>query len=79
MENNRRHFLKSVAGLSTLAASAVPGISSAAKSAAGSGTQIKDIRLSKNKGYVRLVFDMDGLADHSIFALHGPERVVLDI
>ena len=79
MENNRRHFLKSVAGLSTLAASAVPGISSAAKSAAGSVTQVKDIRLSKNKGYVRLVFDLDAIADHSVFALHEPERVVLDI
>lgn len=79
MENNRRKFLKSIAGLSTLAASVVPGISFAAKSAAGSGAQIKNIRLSKNKGYVRLVFDLDGLADHSIFALHAPERVVLDI
>jgi len=79
MENNRRNFLKSVAGLSPLAVSVVPGISSAAKSAAGSVAQVKDIRLSKNKGYVRLVFDLDGIADHSIFALHAPERVVLDI
>ena len=79
MENNRRKFLKSVAGLSTLAASVVPGISSAAKSIAGSGTQIKDIRLSKKEGYVRLVFDLDGIADHSVFSLHAPERVVIDI
>lgn len=79
MENNRRKFLKSVAGLSTLAASAVPGISSAAKSKAGPAAQVKDIRLSKNKGYVRLVFDLDGIADHTVFALHAPERVVLDI
>ena len=78
MENNRRKFLKSVAGLSTLAASAVPGISSA-KSVAGVHTQVKDIRLSKNKGYVRLVFDLDNIAEHSIFSLHAPERVVLDI
>lgn len=79
MENNRRKFLKSVAGLSTLAASVVPGISSAAKSIAGSGAQIKDIRLSKKEGYVRLVFDLDGIADHSVFSLHAPERVVIDI
>jgi N-acetylmuramoyl-L-alanine amidase len=79
MENNRRQFLKSLAGLSGLAASAVPGISSAAKAKTSAGSQIQDIRLSKNKGYVRLVFDLNGIADHSIFALHKPERVVLDI
>ncbi len=76
MENKRRKFLKSLAGLSGLAASAVPGVSAAAKS---SGARVKNIRLSKNKGYVRLVFDLDGLADHSVFALEGPERVVIDI
>ena len=76
MENKRRKFLKSLAGLSGLAASAVPGVSVAAKS---SGAQVKNIRLSKNKGYVRLVFDLDKLADHSVFSLNGPERVVLDI
>jgi len=75
-QNNRRKFLKSIAGLSSLAASAVPGIASAGASA---GTRVQDIRLSKNKGYVRLVFDLDGIADHSIFALHNPERVVLDL
>ena len=78
MENNRRKFLKSFAGLGTLAASVVPGISSASLKT-GSAVQVKDIRLSKNKGYVRLVFDLDGLADHSVFTLHSPERVVLDI
>ena len=76
MENNRRKFLKSLAGLSGLAASVVPGLSVASKASSG---KIKDIRLSKNKGYVRLVFDLDGIANHSIFTLHGPERVVLDI
>jgi len=80
METNRRKFLKSLAGLSGLAASTVPGLTSAAASAGSiPGAQVKDIRLSKNKNYVRLVFDLDGIADHSIFALHNPERVVLDI
>ncbi len=54
----------------------MPGFASAGASA---GTRVQDIRLSKNKGYVRLVFDLDGIADHSIFALHNPERVVLDL
>ena len=76
IESDRRKFLKSLAGLSGLAASAVPGLSSAK---AADGAQIKDIRLSKNKGYVRLVFDLDNIADHSLFALQGPDRVVLDV
>jgi len=76
MEDNRRKFLKSLAGLGGLAATAVPGISTAA---ADTKANIQDIRLSKNKRYVRLVFDLDKLANHSLFSLHDPERVVLDI
>lgn len=80
MAKNRRQFLKNLAGISGLAASTVPGFSSAASSGkVKAGAQIKDIRLANNKGYVRLVFDLDGIADHSIFSLHTPERVVLDI
>jgi N-acetylmuramoyl-L-alanine amidase len=79
MKSDRRQFLKSLAGLSGLAASAVPGLSTARSSAASAKAQIQDIRLAKNKGYVRLVFDLDSIADHSIFTLHNPERVVLDI
>ncbi len=75
MKTDRRKFLKSLAGLSSLAAATVPAISSAGTSKA----QVQDIRLSKNKGYVRLVFDLNGTADHSVFALHKPERVVLDL
>ena len=78
-KNNRRQFLKnlagSVAGMGTLASSAVPGLATAASPA----VKVKDIRLSKNSGYVRLVFDLDDIADHSVFTLNGPERVVLDI
>ena len=76
IESDRRKFLKSLAGLSGLAASAMPGLSSAK---AAAGAQVKDIRLSKNKDYVRFVFDLDSIADHSIFALQGPDRVVLDV
>ena len=76
VESDRRKFLKNLAGLSGLAASAVPGLASAK---AAAGVQVKDIRLSKNKDYVRLVFDLDRIADHSLFALQGPDRVVLDV
>lgn len=79
MENNRRKFLKSLAGLSGLAASAVPNLSTAKSSSAKVVAKIHDLRLSENKGYVRLVFDLDGIADHSIFSLDDPDRVVLDI
>jgi N-acetylmuramoyl-L-alanine amidase len=75
MENNRRKFLKSLAGLSGIAATAMPRIAVSAPKE----TTVKDIRLSKNSGYVRLVFDLDSIAEHSIFTLHDPERVVLDI
>ncbi|MBE9568739.1 MAG: N-acetylmuramoyl-L-alanine amidase [Proteobacteria bacterium] len=79
-ENNRRQFLKSLAGLSGLAASAVPGMAIAKKAAKKAPvTKVRDIRLSKNKTYVRLVFDLDKIAEHSLFSLHTPERVVLDI
>jgi len=77
-ENNRRKFLKSLAGLSTLAVSATPRISAAGGSSRLLAS-IDDIRLSNNKKYVRLVFDLDRLAEHSVFTLHKPERVVLDI
>jgi N-acetylmuramoyl-L-alanine amidase len=75
MGNDRRKFLKSIAGLGTLAASGVPGL----VRAAGEAARINNIRLAKNSGYIRLVFDLDKNAEHSIFTLHDPERVVLDI
>ena len=79
MKTDRRKFLKSLAGLSSLAASVAPGISLAKSSAGTSKAQIQDIRLSKNKGYLRLVFDLNDNAEYSVFALHKPERVVLDL
>ncbi len=75
METDRRKFIKGLAGLSTLAASVLPGVSLANAPTA----KIQDIRLSKNKGYIRVVFDLDAIADHSLFSLHEPERLVLDI
>jgi N-acetylmuramoyl-L-alanine amidase len=76
MQDNRRKFLKSLAGLGGLAGTTLPGFSLAGSKGSA---QVKDIRLSKNKGYVRLVFDLDKNAGHTVFSLHNPERVVLDI
>ena len=54
--------------------SAVPLVARAAKQ-----VSVKDIRLSSQKGYVRLVFDLDRRVDHSIFTLKQPDRIVLDL
>jgi len=76
MENNRRKFLKTLAGLGGVATlSSIPVLAAAATGKTG----ITNIRLSTHSGYVRLVFDLDGPVKHSIFSLHDPERVVLDL
>jgi len=75
MEKNRRQFLRQLAGLGGVATmSAVPFVAKAATE-----THVKDIRLSRHNGYVRLVFDLDKAVDHSIFTLNEPERIVLDL
>lgn len=55
------------------------GVSSFSNAAASTKVRVIGIRLSKNKGYLRLVFDLDKSVQHSIFSLHDPERVVLDL
>lgn len=75
MENNRRKFLRNLAGLGGLASTGLPALASAGEAIA----QVDDIRLATNKGYLRLVFDLDKVASHTVFTLHDPERVVLDI
>lgn len=72
----RRKFLQQLMGIGGAAGlSGVPGLSQASASKA----QVKDIRLSKSDGYVRLVFDMDRSVQHTVFSLHQPERIVLDL
>ena len=76
MGKGRRKFLQQLMGVSGAAGlSGVTGLSHAS----ASKTQIRDIRLSKNDGYVRLVFDLDSSVQHSVFSLHQPERIVLDL
>jgi N-acetylmuramoyl-L-alanine amidase len=75
MEKNRRQFLKHLAGIGGAAtASAVPFVARAARQ-----VSVKDIRLSDHKGYIRLVFDLDKVVDHSVFTLREPDRIVLDL
>lgn len=75
MKKYRRQFLKQLAGLGGMAGAA--GLPTLAHAKAA--VKINDIRLSKNEGYVRLVFDLSGNVDHSLFSLHSPERIVLDL
>jgi N-acetylmuramoyl-L-alanine amidase len=76
MANDRRQFLKTLAGLSgVITLSSVPALAVAG----AEKTAITNIRLSTHKGYIRLVFDLDGPVKHSIFSLHDPERIVLDL
>jgi len=76
MSKSRRKFLKQLVSVSGAAGlSGVTGTSHAS----ASKTLVKDIRLSKNDGYVRLVFDLDKSVRHSVFSLHQPERIVLDL
>lgn len=76
MGKSRRKFLKQLVGVGGVAG--LSGVSTLSR-ASTSKAQIQDIRLSKNEGYVRLVFDLDRSVQHSVFSLHQPERIVLDL
>ena len=76
MGKSRRKFLQQLVGVS--GAAGLSGVTSLSHASAPK-TQIQDIRLAKNDGYVRLVFDMDSSVQHTVFSLHQPERIVLDL
>ncbi len=73
MVNKRRHFMTRLAGLSGFAL--LPSFVKAGDSA----VQVQNIRLSSQDGLTRIVFDLDAPVQHKLFALHDPERVVLDM
>ncbi|MDQ1362489.1 MAG: N-acetylmuramoyl-L-alanine amidase [Pseudomonadota bacterium] len=73
MENKRRNFFTRLLGLSGFAI--LPSFVKAADSA----VHVQSIRLSSQDGVTRLVFDLDSPVQHKLFALHDPERVVLDL
>ncbi|MAF15087.1 MAG: N-acetylmuramoyl-L-alanine amidase [Marinomonas sp.] len=41
--------------------------------------QVKDIRVGEQSGSTRLVFELDSSAEHRMFPLSNPDRIVLDI
>ena len=77
MEKQRRQFLsqltRRLAGVGALAAA--PTLTRAA----GQQTRIENIRISREPSKTRLVFDLDGPVEHSLFSLHKPERLVIDL
>lgn len=79
MKKNRRQFLSGLAGIGGAAGLGAFSPLALAGSSNASGARISNIRLSRHNGYIRLVFDLDGVVDHSIFNLHDPERIVLDL
>ncbi len=42
-------------------------------------TVVKGVRLAASNGVTRVVFDLSDSVEHSIFTLHEPERVVVDL
>lgn len=40
---------------------------------------VKRVRMSEQPDKTRVVFDLSGPVDHSLFVLHNPERIVLDL
>jgi len=77
MEKQRRKFLSQltsrIAGVGALAAAPV------FTQAASSHINVTNIRMSREPAKTRLVFDLDGAVEHSLFTLHKPERLVLDL
>ena len=77
MEKQRRKFLSQltshIAGIGAM--TAVPILAKAADAP----INVKDIRISREPDKTRLVFDLDGPVKHSLFTLHKPERVVIDL
>lgn len=51
------------------------GLSGPAKAA----TEVEGVRLWRAPDHTRLVFDLSAAADHDLFTLDGPERVVIDV
>jgi len=77
MEKQRRKFLSQItgqlAGIGTLAAAPV------LTQAASSYTQVENIRISREPNKTRLVFDLDDSVEYSLFSMHKPERLVIDL
>ena len=66
---NRRQWLRALAALG-LGVTPLPALAR---------TGVHRVRMSVDGETTRLVFDMDGAADYSMFRLPSPERLVVDL
>jgi N-acetylmuramoyl-L-alanine amidase len=72
----RRIFLRRLAGLSASLALLAP----ARQALARAKTALTGVRVSQsNSDHTRVVFDLSGNTDHSLFTLSSPNRVVVDL
>lgn len=71
----RRRFLKRLVAVSgtSLAVSASPLVFAGAGS-----TRVRGVRVAAGNQTTRVVFDLTGSVEHTLFTLHDPERVVID-
>lgn len=75
--NMRRQFLRqfaSLGGLLSMGLMASPSVLLAARA-----VKVSNIRTSTSGNTTRVVFDLTGPVEHSLFVLHNPERVVIDV
>jgi N-acetylmuramoyl-L-alanine amidase len=74
-QTNRRAFMRRLVTVS--GAAMVGGVPLAATASAQ--RRISRMRLSATHSKTRLVFDLDGPVQHSLFALNNPARLVIDV
>lgn len=73
----RRQFLAKM--FSASSAMALGLMVSPAALFAAQNVYVKRVRMSEQPDKTRVVFDLSGPVDHSVFVLHNPERIVLDL
>lgn len=73
-DSDRREFLRRMLGISGMAAMTVISPSAFASTAVA----VKGVRLSESGGKTRVIFDLSGPVQHSLFTLSHPDRVVID-
>ncbi|MCB1843136.1 MAG: N-acetylmuramoyl-L-alanine amidase [Halioglobus sp.] len=66
-------------GVRTIFATSLGALLLAAAGLAAAATTVEDIRVWTENGRTRVVLDLSGPAQHSIFTLRGPDRLVVDL
>ena len=73
----RRFFLKQLASLGAMLTVTIPVKNALAVE---TKTALTSVRISQsNVDHTRVVFDLSGAAEHSLFSLESPDRVVIDL